>query len=180
MELELQSEKTDSNITSTAEVQLLRISFETSDEWLLHETFIWGGSIIDHMPQLSKTGQPILKEFPYVNNNVGGKQQYSHSIPLRDILDSEWNCEQLQVPEPRKNHLFIAVHPVLLRSKDATKHTKSVNNDTSTQQSTQQLRTRSENTTNRMSESGIWWMEFRLQLLLCPEEDEEEEEVTSP
>jgi hypothetical protein len=59
----------------------LKITYETSDGWLLDEAHLWTGISLASMPQ-TNSGNPKLGNFPYNAGSLGGVTSFSFSVPL--------------------------------------------------------------------------------------------------
>jgi len=70
--------------------------------WLLTETHIAVAYVLDGIPQ-TKTGNPIPGQFPYGDDNLGGKESYQECIPFEEI-EGGIECDV---------ELYIAAHAVI-------------------------------------------------------------------
>lgn len=88
---------------NNGQADVLKITYQTTDDWYLEEIHFWIGTSLNQMPQ-TQTGNPQIGHFPYKFNNLN-TQKFSFTIPF-SILNV--NCNNL-------NEYFVAAHASVFR-----------------------------------------------------------------
>lgn len=97
-------------VCSAIEGENIRVTYATSDGWMLYETHLWAGTSLAAMPQ-TNSGNPKLGNFPYNASGIGGATSFSFLVPLSTFgLTSEMtSCASV--------NLYVVAHAVVKKMK---------------------------------------------------------------
>lgn len=164
----------------------LVLSYTTNSNWSIHESYVWLGTSLADMPRLhsQNRGPPSLQEFPVVDWDINGENQYE--VQLRLLQDDSALRIGCATSNDKSIRYYLALHPVILQDNQqqemnhSFQHQKSTKipayNQDAKNTTRSWLRSSSKMPVDNLQSTvhqlekrkGLWWMEFSFDLD-CPQ-----------